>query len=88
MRFTCGRLAQLVEQLILNQRVTGSSPVSPNFSAEPEDWRGVGAADRAGFENQCSLYREPRVRIPPSPFFASLRTAQPLGFEICGIHTF
>ena len=25
----CGRLAQLVEQLTLNQRVTGSSPVSP-----------------------------------------------------------
>ena len=28
-----GRLAQLAEQLTLNQRVTGSSPVSPNTQA-------------------------------------------------------
>jgi hypothetical protein len=40
--FIYGRLAQLVEQLTLNQRVTGSSPVSPirhslmsNFAHQP-----------------------------------------------------
>ncbi len=29
LNFVCGRLAQLAEQLTLNQRVTGSNPVSP-----------------------------------------------------------
>ena len=67
-----GRIAQLVEQLTLNQRVPGSSPGAPTkekatFSSSFAGWRSRTSGSRATF-----FCRPPRGRIAVRLFLASV----------------